>query len=83
MSRSHKGRNYLYGPKRWYKAYRVRRERAREREALGTIKAAERHDREDVVDSCGQEHCGDCTVYPAADAGPKHELAHFDHWAYD
>lgn len=83
MSRSHKGRNYLYGPKRWYKAFRVRRERARQREALGAIKALPAVDSGDWEDRCGNDDCDICGTQYAPDAGPKHELAHFDHWAYD
>lgn len=79
MSRTRKSKNYLAGPKSIYKAYRVRKERARLREALGTMKVET-----DVEDNCGSTvGCPHCGVHYADDAGPKHELAHFDHWAYD
>lgn len=83
MSRTRKSKNYLAGPKSIYKASRVRKERARLREALGTMKARPSTDVGDWEDRCGNDDCHFCGTQYADDAGPKHELAHFDHWAYD
>ena len=83
MSRTKKSKSHVYAYKSPYKAARVRKERAKLREALGSLKTTTPIDRGDWEDRCGNDDCHICGTQYAPDAGPTYELEPFDHWAYD
>lgn len=84
MSRSYKRYiNYVQGPKALYKNWRVRWERAAQRQALMEMTKTEKSDLEDIDDDCGDENCEYCCIHYGIDAGPTHQLVRFNWWEFD